>query len=103
MVADWPIEGTDADDAFGLFILPASGEPGGVRLLGNPLNRDFDSKEGMFSPDGLRVIARGALVTATENDLYSTTDLTTPDQAPIAKRVEQAILGGDVDGFVVAP
>ncbi len=100
VTADWPTDASDMDDAYGLFVLPATGN-GGVRLLGVPNNAGQDVLDLAFAPSGQRIFAQGDLVANDNMELFFTEDIWSVDVAPVSIRIEDVPTGGDVFGFVV--
>jgi Tol biopolymer transport system component len=103
VAADWAVGANDVDNAFGLFVLPASGAAGGVRIINaTASNQSVGSLA--FSKDSARLYATGDLVIDNGNELYSTSDFTTADQKP-ASITAQSVPSKDQDvsGFVVLP
>ena len=106
VAADWDVGGVDNDNDFHLFIVPASGAPGGVRILGPSMaGASMDVQEVGFSADGVRVFAIADLVTNNDTEFYSTSDFMTPDQ-PAAGAQALAVptaMSQDLIGFARVP
>jgi hypothetical protein len=103
VVADWVIASGDLDNAYSAFVLPTSGSPGGVRILGVPSSPGavLDVDEVAFSPDSLRLFVRGDLVADGSKELYSSIDFSTADQSVTSARIEEVPSGGSVAGFTL--
>lgn len=104
VAADWEVMTGDLDNEAGLFILPASGTAGGVRIT-KPATTDAnqDAYSGVFATDGSRVFIHGDLVGANEDDVCVTTDFTTADQDATTLSVVAAPNNGDVRELLVVP
>lgn len=96
MAADWPVAGLGADNDFGVFVMPASGAPGGVRLA-TPQVSSGDAFAPLFFGSS-HLLFRGDLITNNQNSLYLTGDLASPDQPASLILVD----GGGVRGVAVS-
>ena len=95
--ADW-----EDNDVFSAYLLPTSGNPGGLRILQATGSQDV--KKVAFTSDSLRLVIRADLVTNDSEELFSTADFATMDQAALPLRVEEAATGSaEVYNFVIAP
>lgn len=101
VIADWPLSGSDPDNAFSAFIVPASGTAGETRVFHASAANNV--QELAFTADGSFLILRGDLVTDTDNTIFATSDFTTADQDPSSLQLDSPPTSGDVFGFVVAP
>lgn len=101
MAGDWPSPG-GADNDFGVFVLPATGAPGGVRLAA-PAVGSGDAFFPVFSADGAQVLFMGDMLVEGHNDLFIAQDLVTADQDLATLRAVQSIGTGSINGFVISP
>ena len=101
LVGDWVVDPmVDVDNDYALFLVPTSGDPGATRIFKVPapaMNYDVDGV--VWSHDGTRLLVKADIVVNNDTELYSTTDLTTADQDPVAARVVDVPAGGDVTGM----
>lgn len=102
VAADWTVDDSP-DNSFSAFVLPSSGAPGGIRVLGAPSDADRDVDRVAFSADSSRLFVLGDLTTDTDLELYAITLFEAADQDARVVRVEDVPAGGDVDGFVISP
>lgn len=103
VVADWAVKGSDADNAFNAFVLPAD-KAGGTRLFPAPPAATQDIDEVRFTSNSKRVFASGDLAIDNGGELYTTADFTTADQ-PLNMVTAQNVADAnhDVTGFVIRP
>jgi Tol biopolymer transport system component len=99
--ADFALTAGDADNAFAVFVVPATGT-GGARLFGVPADANLDASAVFWSPDGTEVFARADYVTNGEAELFGTTDLSTANQAIAGLLLVDSPLNGDVFRAAVA-
>lgn len=101
MTADWQTT-TGLNNDFGVFVLPASGAPGGIRIAA-PTAPSGDAFAPRFSQDGTLVVFTGDMLVDQQSDLFVAADLTTGDQDLATLRAVEAGPGGTIDAIVVAP
>jgi hypothetical protein len=102
VIADWPLDASELDDAYALFVLPTANN-GGVRLVGMPYTTDQDVQSAAFAPSGEQVWVLGDLVAADNSELFATENIWSVNVEPLTIRVEDVPTGGDVLGFWVVP
>lgn len=100
VVADWPADASDLDDAYALFVVPTLNN-GGVRLLGMPDVTGQNVVEVAFTPSGEQLLARGDLTSDDNFELFLTENIWSVDVDPSTIRIEDVPTGGDVLGFQV--
>lgn len=98
VTADWT---TTADNTWAFYLVPTTGM-GGIRLFADQGASNLTPVSYGFADNGKRVVALGDLVTNGSDELFTTTDLTTADQALTSVRIEETT-GGDVQGYVILP
>ncbi len=100
VISDWPLDASDMDDAYALYVLPTLNN-GGERLVGLPESASQDVQEVAFAPSGLQLFLRGDLVADENSELFLTENLWSVGVDPSSIRVEDVPTGGDVLGFFV--
>src|SRR5690606_21414790 len=100
VLADWPMGGT-ADDELALWLVPASGAPGGTRIVKGDAAGMMVQRVA-WSADSSTIFILGDLIGGGVDELFATTDLATADQATAGIRIVQAPSSGDVAGLRMA-
>jgi len=103
VIADWNVNGSALEGDSSVFVVPATGTAGGVRIaVPQTLGSSLDTTRVGFSSDNQRLFFIGDLRSNNTDELFSTADLTTADQDLDLLNVINN-LADDVDGFVVLP
>jgi hypothetical protein len=101
--ADWAVTPADRPDVFSAWVLGSAQGGQDSRVLGAPQSVDRNVREVAFSRTGSRLFVRGDVLSDGVFELFSTDDLTTAGQDPVAARVEEVPPGGDVLGLEWIP
>lgn len=100
VISDWPVDASDLDDAYALYVLPATNN-GGERLVGVPGAAGQDVLEVAFAPSGQQIFLRGDLVADDSSELFLTENIWSVDVDPSSIRIEDVPTGGEVYGLHV--
>jgi hypothetical protein len=100
VISDWPLDASDLDDAYALYLLPTMNN-GGERLVGVPSSASQDVQNVAFAPSGQQIFLRGDLVADDNAELFLTENIWSVDVDPTTIRIEDVPTGGDVFGFQI--
>jgi len=100
VISDWPLDASELDDAYALYVLPATNN-GGERLVGAPNSPGQNVLGVAFAPSGQQVFVRGDLLADANDELFLTANIWSVDVDPASIRIEDVPTGGDVYGFQV--
>jgi hypothetical protein len=102
VMSDWQVGGS-LDQDVSAFVIPATGAAGGQRILRVPNSTAQDVAEMCFANDSQRLFILGDVIDPNDAELFTTSDLTTADQAAASVLLQSVPTGGDVAGLDCIP